>query len=65
MYKRTSSDLLVLGTESQIKKIEILVKDGDILKEHKVNLIDGVIEDGEDAIIEPAATSILEMIIDS
>ena len=63
--RRVSSDVLISAENVKIEDIEMLVKDGDLIKEHKVNLITGVIEDGDELIIEPGAISILEMIKDS
>lgn len=65
LNKRVSSDLLITSQNSDVNKIEILVSDNDVLSEHKIDLITGVIEDGDELIAEPSAISILEMIKDS
>lgn len=65
MKKRVSSDILIAAENLKINNIEMLVKDGDTLKEHKIDLIAGIIEDGDELIVEPGTISILEMIKDS
>ena len=63
--RRVSSDILISAANVKIDNIEMLVRDGDAIKEHKVDLITGIIEDGDELIVEPGAVSILEMIKDS